>query len=76
METNFNYNEFKAGKVATTLIGKAIKFITELRDGTILVAQEKYRGYGFKQHSGDTYRYHKDGTAVNHTPYNQLFFAA
>ena len=72
---NFNYNEFKNGRIATTKLGKAVKFVCDLKDGNMLVAEERYRGKGFLIAESVPYRYKKDGTAVNYTPFNQLFFA-
>lgn len=75
MATNFNYNDFKNGKLATTKIGKAVKFVTETRDGNIIVAQERYRGMGFEVGEPETFRYKKDGTSLHGANYfNELFF--
>lgn len=75
--TNFNYNEFKNGKVATTKLGKAIRFVCELQDGNMMVSEERYRGMGFDCGQPVTYRYKKDGTSLHGpTPWNRLEFAA
>jgi len=71
----FDYNKFKSGSYATTKIGKTIKFIAELRNGIILVAQEKYKGYGFNDNNcpADVLKYYKDGTRVGFpSVFNQL----
>ena len=34
---NFNYNEFKNGRIAITKIGKAVKFACDLRDGNMVL---------------------------------------
>lgn len=71
---NFNYNEFKNGRIATTKIGKAVKFACDLRDGNMVVVEEKYRGMGFDIAEPVQYRYHRNGKAVNTTPFNDLYF--
>ena len=72
---NFNYNEFKNGHLAITKLGKAIRFLSENRDGTIMVAQEKYRGHGFNDDNckPEVLKYYKDGTRVGFpSPFNHL----
>ena len=72
---DFNYSEFKKGALATTKLGKTVRFLSENRDGTIMVAQEKYKGYGFDNINcpADALKYHKDGTRVGFpTPFNKL----
>jgi len=72
---NFNYNDFVKGSLATTKLGKTVRFLSENRDGTIMVAQEKYKGHGFDDFNcpPDVLKYHKDGTRVGFpSPFNKL----
>ena len=56
-------------------VGKKVKFLSENRDGTIMVAEEKYRGSGFDNFyiPAVDLKYHKDGTRVRYdSPFNRL----
>lgn len=58
---DFNFSEFKNGRVATNKVGQIVKFITECRDGKFLANVKSKTGISYTQ------KYNKTGKLYNGT---------